>query len=322
MKSLEKIIRKIEKEAIKLPIDVSDIIPSDTLNILSQEESSNKKELFNYFISDSVSIFNKLYTFSKLPIYEGSHFLELTEYLEQTKDLIESKSGGRFDLLVDEKLQEGGFKLSPKKRLIVHAKFQDCVLSKINEKPLHFEPDIFTKLKVLLKQFTEKKTIKQTAKLVAQDMDQLAQARNVTIHMGRQKIPFEMNDQLLQVIREEHALHDPFIGYLQQLTQWDEPTARKEYANMLESIAPEISKAFSIQKKSITQLYEILFDYTKISRPSGNKQQVFDLIHAVLQPFYPELHSQDEHFAIRGHAAHDSKTYRQHVRDTIRALMR
>jgi hypothetical protein len=204
----------------------------------------------------------------------------------------------------------------------VHAKFQDCVLSKINEKPLHFEPDIFTKLKVLLKQFTEKKTIQQTAKLVAQDMDQLAQAKNVTIHVGRKKIPFEMNEQLLQVIRGEHALHDPFIGYLQQVTRWDEPTARKEYANMLENIAPEIAKAFSIQKKSITQVYKILFDYTKKTRPSGNKQQVFDLIHEVLLPFYSGLHTKDEHYAIRGHAAHDSKTYRQHVRDAIRALIR
>ena len=54
----------------------------------------------------------------------------------------------------------------------------------------------------------------------------------------------------------------------------------------------------------------------------GNKQQVFDLIHSVLQPFYSELHSQDEHFSIRGHAAHDPKTYRQHKRDSIRKLMR
>jgi len=140
--------------------------------------------------------------------------------------------------------------------------------------------------------------------------------------MGRQKIPFEMNEQLLQVIREEHKLHDPFIAFIRRLTHWDESTARKEYASMLENIALEIGKAFSIQKKSLTQVYKILFDYTKISRPSGNKQQVYDLIHEVLQPFYSELHAQDEHYAIRGHAAHDSKTYRQHVRDAIRALIR
>ena len=223
---------------------------------------------------------------------------------------------------MDEKVQEGGFNLSPKKRFFVHARFQDCVFAKINENPLPFEPEAFTKNKELLSLLTDKKTIIQTAKLVAQDMDQLAQAKNVTIHVGRKKIPFKMNDQLLQVIREEHALHDPFIGYLQQFTQWDEPTARKEYANMLESIAPEIAKEFSIQKKSITRLYEILFNYTKKSRPSGNKQQVYDLIHAVLQPFYSGLHTKDEHYAIRSHAAHDAKTYRQHVRDTIRALMR
>lgn len=322
MKSLENFIRKINKEAIKSSIDVSDIIPSDTLDIFTQEESSNKKELFNYLTSDQVSILDKLYTFSKWYSHDDAHFSELTEYLEQTKDLIESKVGGRFYLLVDEKLQEGGFKLSPKKRFFVHAKFQDCVLAKINEKPLPFEPEAFTKIKELLSLLTDKKTIIQTAKLVAQDMDQLAQARNVTIHMGRQKIPFEMNDQLLQVIREEHAIHDPFIEYFQKITSWDEPTARKEYANMLESIAPEIAKEFSIQKKSITQVDKILFEYTKKSRPSGNKQQVYDLIHAVLEPFYSGLHTKDEHYAIRGHAAHDSKTYRQHVRDTIRALMR
>ena len=74
MKSLENFIRKIEKEAIKLPIDVSDIIPSDTLNILSQEESSNKKELFNYLTSDQVSIFDKLYIVSKLSIHADAHF--------------------------------------------------------------------------------------------------------------------------------------------------------------------------------------------------------------------------------------------------------
>tara|TARA_B110000902_G_C14206311_1_gene549736 strand:- start:63 stop:263 length:201 start_codon:yes stop_codon:yes gene_type:complete len=40
MKSFEKIIRKINKEAIKSPIDVSDIIPSGTLDILTQDDSS------------------------------------------------------------------------------------------------------------------------------------------------------------------------------------------------------------------------------------------------------------------------------------------
>jgi len=65
MKSFENFIRKIEKEAIKLPIDVSDIIPSDTLDIFTQEESSNKKELFNYLTSDQFSILDKLYTFSR-----------------------------------------------------------------------------------------------------------------------------------------------------------------------------------------------------------------------------------------------------------------
>ncbi len=322
MQSLEKLIRKINKETIKSSVDVSDIIPSDVLNFLTQGESSFEKQLFNHFISDSISIFNKLYTISRLQIHEGAHFLELTEYLEQTKDVIESKVGRRFDLLVDEKLQNGGFKLSPKKRFLVHAKFQDCVLAKINEKPLPFEPQAFTKFKELLSLLTDKKTIIQTAKLVAQDMDQLAQAKNVTIHVGRKKIPFEMNEQLLQVIREEHALHDPFIAFIRRLTLWEESTARKEYAAMLENISLEIGKAFSIQKKSITEVYKILFDYTKMFRPSGNKQQVFDLIHSVLQPFYSELHSQDEHFIIRGHAANDPKTYRQHKRDSIRALMR
>lgn len=60
MQSVEKIFRKIEKEAIKIPIDLSDIIPPDTLNIFTQDESSIKKQLFNHFISDSVSIYNKL----------------------------------------------------------------------------------------------------------------------------------------------------------------------------------------------------------------------------------------------------------------------
>ena len=136
-------------------------------------------------------------------------------------------------------------------------------LQKLTKKPLPFEPEAFTKIKELLSLLTDKKRIIQTAKLVAQDMDQLARAKNVTIHMGRQKIPFEMNDQLLQVIREEHAFHDPFIGYLQQLTQWDEPTARKEYANMLENIAPAIAKVLSVQKNAITQINNILFEYTK-----------------------------------------------------------
>ncbi|MEN8732768.1 MAG: hypothetical protein ABF321_09365 [Bacteroidia bacterium] len=53
-------MKKIEKEAIKIPIDLSDIIPPDTLNIFTQDESSIEKQLFNHFISDSVSIFNKL----------------------------------------------------------------------------------------------------------------------------------------------------------------------------------------------------------------------------------------------------------------------
>ncbi len=95
---------------------------------------------------------------------------------------------------MDEKVQEGGFNLSPKKRFFVHARFQDCVFAKINENPLPFEPEAFTKNKELLSLLTDKKTIIQSAKLVAQDMDQLAQAKNVAIHVGRKKIPFKMND--------------------------------------------------------------------------------------------------------------------------------
>ena len=119
MKSLENFIRKINKEAIKSSIDVSDIIPSDTLNIFTQDESSIEKQKIDYLISDHVSLLNKLYAFSKWYSHDDAYFSELTEYLEQTKDLIESKVGGRFYLLVDEKLQEGGFKLSPKKRFFV-----------------------------------------------------------------------------------------------------------------------------------------------------------------------------------------------------------
>lgn len=36
MKSLEKLIRKIYKETIKSSIEISDIIPSDTLDIFTQ----------------------------------------------------------------------------------------------------------------------------------------------------------------------------------------------------------------------------------------------------------------------------------------------
>ena len=67
---------------------------------------------------------------------------------------------------------------------------------------------------------------------------------------------------------------------------------------------------------------KILFEYTKKTRPSGNKQQVYDLIHAVLEPFYTELHAKDEYPSVRSHAAYDPKTYRQHKRDSVRALMR
>jgi len=322
MKALEDFFFKVEKETKLSTLDISDIIPSETLDIFTQDESSFKKRLFNHFISDQVSVFNKLYAFSKLPIHEGAHFSEFTEYLDQTKEFIESKTGVRFDLVVDKKLQEKGFKLTAEDRLLIHAKFQDCVLAKINDAPLPFEPEYFTKIKELLNQFMDKQTILKTAKIVAQDMDQISQAKNITIHMGRKKIPFEMNEQLLQVIREEHSLHDPFIALRQNLTGCDESTARKEYAAMLENIAPEISKFLSIQKNSINQVYEILFDYTKNARPSGNKQKVFELIHAVLQPFYSSLHSKKEFDSLRNHTTHDSKTYRQHKRDAIIALMR
>lgn len=322
MQALEKLIRKITKEAIKSPKDVSDIIPSDTLDILTKDDSSSGKQLLHILFSDYVTIFNKLDRFSKWLIHHGADFSDLTEYLNQTKNLIESKVGGRFDLLVDEKLQEGGFKLSPKKRFLVHTKLQNCVLAKINDAPLPFEPEYFTKIKELLSQFMDKQTILKTAKLVAQDMDQLPQAKNITIHMGRQKIPFEMNEKLLQVIREEHALHDPFIALIQSLTGYDESTARKEYAVILKELALNVSRILSIQKNSINQVYEILFDYTKNAKPAGNKQQVFDLIHAVLQPFYSSLHSKKEFDSRRKHTSHDSKTYRQHKRDAIIALMR
>jgi len=83
-----------------------------------------------------------------------------------------------------------------------------------------------------------------------------------------------------------------------------------------------VSRILSIQKNSINQVYEILFDYTKNTKPAGNKQKVFDLIHAVLQPFYSSLHSKKEFDSLRNHTTHDSKTYRQHKRDAIIALMR
>ena len=62
MQALEKLIRKITKEAIKSPKDVSDVIPSETLDFLTQDESSFEKRLFNHFISDQVSVFNKLFS--------------------------------------------------------------------------------------------------------------------------------------------------------------------------------------------------------------------------------------------------------------------
>ena len=49
MQALEKLIRKINNEAIKSPKDVSDIIPSDTLDILTKDDSSSGKQLLHIF---------------------------------------------------------------------------------------------------------------------------------------------------------------------------------------------------------------------------------------------------------------------------------
>jgi hypothetical protein len=49
MKSLERLFIKSCKEAIKSSTDVSDIIPSDTLDILTQDESSIEKQIGDEF---------------------------------------------------------------------------------------------------------------------------------------------------------------------------------------------------------------------------------------------------------------------------------
>ena len=65
MKALEDFFKKVEKETKLSSLDISDIIPSDTLDILTKDDSSSGKQLLHILFSDYVTIFNKLDHFSK-----------------------------------------------------------------------------------------------------------------------------------------------------------------------------------------------------------------------------------------------------------------
>ena len=76
-----------------------------------------------------------------------------------------------------------------------------------------------------------------------------------------------------------------------------------------------------MQIGNIRDLFELLYAETTKKSERGNKQQAYNFMHEVLQPFYSELHAREEHDLVRKQSAHDARTYRQHIRDSIEALM-
>jgi hypothetical protein len=323
MKAADKFIRKVVRAAKKSGTDLSTVIAYQNINRLLQvDENSPQGEFLNGMLSDQVSIFNKLCYLAYLGNEEDRLFPGLHTYLSHTKGNIESKIGRPIHESVDGLLKETHFKLSAQKRIQVHVLIQDCVFAKINEKTQSYDPLELQEIKKWMTRLLDKKGASQEAKLVAHEYEEIASASSITVNLGKTKIPMAINAEMMAIIRSKHEVHNAFIDHISLFTHWDPAKARKEYAAFLEDAASELKAIFNIQKSSLKKLFELLFEETKAKNKTGNKQQVFNFMYAVLEPFYSELQVKEEHDSLRGYSAHDAVTYRQYIRDSIRALIK
>ena len=69
-------------------------------------------------------------------------------------------------------------------------------------------------------------------------------------------------------------------------------------------------------------IYDMLFENTKKIDKKGDKQKVYDFLHSILEPFFPQLNLKEEQDEVRGISSEAKKTHDQHIRDFIDGLMK
>lgn len=312
MKSLEIFSRKLNRAMRKsgtIKEEIVSHINSDTLELIDENPP-----LLDYLLSESNCILNKLARI----FYQ---FQDGKKYIDGCVLTIQNKLEVHYLSFVNSYLNQYEFELSTKNRALVDACIYDVWFLKINEKKLPFEDEAITEIKELLKSFKSRKNILNEAKLVNQKFEDIKRIKSYTINLPETKITYRINEDLHQNLITRYLSHEPLISYITSVTKWSEEKARKEYSTMIKDFADDISGSFYFQKQILKKLFDILFKETKKKNKRGNKQQVYDFMHAIFEPFYSQLHTEEEHVKTRNFATLDKKTYKQHVRDSIEGLM-
>jgi hypothetical protein len=328
MKAIDKFIRKLTKAAMLAHPHVETKHEAESLFNAPQTkfEDPSKNEVMKSLLSDRVSIFNKLWYI--IHVIKANNienddkaFKKLLDYLNECKHLIEYKTGTQIHLKVDEELSNQGFKLTKIKREKVHAYIQNIIFIKINENPLKFEPNLVTSVREWLRKILDGKRIKYESLLVVLKPEELDVTTKFTLTIGQKQVPMFMNKEILALVKEHHSAHEPFIAYVNNLTTWGEDKSRKEYSKLLLELSEEMKSTLFNGKMAMQKLYNLLYAETISPKGRRNKQRVYNFFHTILRPFYSSLHSKEEHDAIRLQSAHDKRTYKQHIRDSVESLI-
>ncbi|MFY0644996.1 MAG: hypothetical protein JXR19_11060 [Bacteroidia bacterium] len=328
MKSFDKFMRKLVKATLEAhpKVETKEGLEELFQTPQTKFENPTQQAVVNQLTSDRISMFNKFWYVIHLIKANGiidydPFYNKALKYFIDCRSLIEYKVGGQIHTMVNDELSLNGFKLTKVKREKVHAHIQNIVFVKINEKKLKFEPEIVTTIKDWAKRVLDHNRIRYESILVGLEPEELDKTGKLTLTIGQKHIPMYMNQEILALVKEHHSIHDPFVEYINELTKWGESKSRKEYSNFLLNLSQEMKRSFRVEKVAIEELFELLYKETKSKGKRGNKQKAYDFIHKVLRPFYSELHSKEEHDKVRKHASHDARSYRQHKRDSIDALM-
>ena len=307
----------------------------------------NGQRITKLFTDNEVPLFYKLYQMTNDPWeylnkytwrMEGENDIctNLFKFLNSCEEFFISRIKSSDEDFIIHHLNEAKIELNDADLFKVLGFVKDCWFTKINASQLPFEHISISKIKTLINKiyfdnryFDDR--FNNVLKFISHVRSDILYVPSVTLNLQDSKIDLNIDSELKDMIIEKHSFHDPLIEYVATVYNLQEVEARKNYVSIINNNLSnmyklrldkmgnwrrdEIYKIKYIQRTSVYNLFEILNQNMK------DTQQVFNFMHAVLEPFYPSLHIKEEHDMSRRTSSIDSETYDRQIRDSIRALM-
>ena len=306
-----------------------------------------KNEICNQVISESKENFNKILNNNNLPIWYKLRLLSKNEWLGLTRycdyNNYQTKKGIKGELSIfllecgkyirdkikyptkeffDYHLQDFNFEISTTEKTTLFGLVVEIWFLKINENKLQFETDEISKVKALVKFFIETLSIEDEIKILSQDLFELEWLESVSLNFPKSKVNLEIDIDFRDSLILRYKLHDPIINYISTTLNLSEDESRKKYIDLIYEISYQIDCISNPIKISIAMIYDMLFENTKKIDKKGDKQKVYDFLHSILEPFFPQLNLKEEQDEVRGISSEAKKTHDQHIRDFIDGLMK